>query len=159
MNILICPHPDDEVLACFSKLQNSRVIFLFGDERRQIEATYLIKKFNSEVVFCNDLDDIFLQFIPDNDIYIPSPSDINVEHKWISNYFYNTLKLIRLKPKVYFYSYQRLLPRRQVNSIKVNIDLNAKIETLREIYPSQFPILKDCGIIDQLQPYEEFELI
>jgi len=94
------------------------------------------------------------------DVFIPSACDLNLEHKWVSNYI---LKKAQFKEgtSVYLYSYNYLFPTlngKVLPTIAVPVDVERKKQLVEKYYPSQYPSLRDCGLLDGLKNFEEFAI-
>lgn len=146
--LIVSPHPDDELIACLSVLKKGvTVVYMFGEEQRQIEAVVFGQHFGLNTLFCNDL--IELEILLEDkwdEVYIPSYYDINLEHKWISNYV-----LSIIYDNVILYSYQNLFPPLRNNQIFIEneIDVVDKINLIKKYYPSQYNNLLSSGILNE----------
>jgi hypothetical protein len=159
-SFIISPHPDDELIACYSILNWSKnnfidltCVYLFGNEERQIEAVNCSNKFKFNVIFCNNIQSV-INSIQNSIVFIPSISDINIEHKWVNKYFFTKLSKSNT---LISYSYQNLFDERN-NLFSIDINLKSKVNAIKNIYKSQYIDLESKGILNQLTKYEEFRI-
>ena len=146
VNIILAPHPDDEVIGCFSVLNKNLneniknnidyvVYFLTGNDTRHAEAIKCSKHFKFKPIFVTpstmfDNEELYKLYENDkiNTLYIPSIKDRHPLHKQV-NKISNT---INAEKKVYY-------------TIDKNIDydvlgrrrIKMKRDILNKIYKSQ----------------------
>lgn len=161
MKLIISPHPDDELIACMSQLKDAKVVQMFAFEYRLIEFIELMTHEFKESTYheVTDLDVVVNMCEQADEVFIPSPSDLNTEHKWISNYI--TKKSVFNKDTtVYMFSYNYIFPvvDTPLETVKHPINLELKKQLVEKYYKSQYPELKRCGLLDGLREYEEFAI-
>lgn len=78
--IVIAPHPDDEIIGCFTEIEKGidSVIFLEWNDKRRAEAELVAKKLGFKAIF----DYNFERYLGKDDIvFIPCMLDEHLDHK------------------------------------------------------------------------------
>jgi len=81
MNIILAPHIDDEVIGCYSILNNVDEVYYFFDidDIRKQEAINTAKLFNFTPYFSSTI------YVNNNDtVYVPSSSDLHKDHLYVN---------------------------------------------------------------------------
>jgi hypothetical protein len=107
MKIILAPHPDDEIIGCYSVLckeKIDKVVYVSYNDLRKSEAVECSKKFNFTPIF-SDFNN-FTKLLKNSDIvYVPHPKDNHPLHKYVTNkiiesginelFFYSTAMNVR----------------------------------------------------------------
>lgn len=87
MNIIIAPHPDDELIGCSSSLINNKIHGVVYVERissvRMSEAKLLCNMYDLWYKFLDGDIKLLLEMVHRNTYYIPSPEDNHPLHKLV----------------------------------------------------------------------------
>jgi len=144
MNIIIAPHIDDELIGCYSILNDIDEVYYFFDitEERKLEAINVGKKFNFDCYFNKSMEDII--FTAEDIVYVTTSMDLHKDHKSIN-------RLAKIAKNKYHFTLKYY-----------SIDMNRKPKFLSklhkqkkmnmyELYPSQ------KGLFDSDEKYFLFE--
>jgi len=137
MNVIVAPHPDDEIIGCYKVLMESKKCMIIYDgetliDRRE-EAMKLKDEFN-----LYGFGQLFLKSIPsnlmtpENTFYFPDP--IYETHPLHRQWGNLGESLARTKMNVIFYTINKLTPYiQELNSTQIT----GKEELLNKVYSSQ----------------------
>lgn len=137
MNVIVAPHPDDEIIGCYKVLMESKKCMIIYDgetlpDRRE-EVTKLKDSFSTY-----GFGQLFLKSIPsnlmtpENVFYFPDP--IYETHPLHRQWGNLGESLARTKMNVIFYTINKLTPYiSELNSLQIK----EKEELLNKVYPSQ----------------------
>jgi hypothetical protein len=137
MNVIVAPHPDDEIIGCYKILMESKKCMIIYDgetlpDRRE-EVTKLKDSFSTY-----GFGQLFLKSIPsnlmtpENIFYFPDP--IYETHPLHRQWGNLGESLARTKMNVIFYTINKLTPYiSELNSLQIK----EKEELLNKVYPSQ----------------------
>lgn len=137
MNVIVAPHPDDEIIGCYKVLMEAKKCMIIYDgetlpDRRE-EVTKLKDSFSTY-----GFGQLFLKSIPsnlmtpENIFYFPDP--IYETHPLHRQWGNLGESLARTKMNVIFYTINKLTPYiSELNSLQIK----EKEELLNKVYPSQ----------------------
>ena len=129
MKIILAPHIDDEMIGCWSVLNEiDKVYYFFENTKERIkEAKATAEKFNFEPVFNSSINEI--NFNKDDLVYAPSSFDLHKDHRLINR----QAKKAQLKYKFRLNFYSTDMNRKPV----LLKDALLKKHNLLQLYPSQ----------------------
>ena len=146
MTTILAPHVDDELIGCFTRLQNrsiDHVIYFFElTPERKKEAKAAAEHFGFIPIFARpDSMKLVMDTVKDNTVLLPACTDSHPDHKYINRRFRNKFKRIE------FYSVDLgtcLQEKKTLEFVPENpyCDTQRKRDLLNTLYPSQSELWK-----------------
>ena len=146
MNIVFAPHLDDEIIGCYSVLQDIDLIVYFTKDYREesLQAVKNKRKFFGKVVTYMHFDSWDKQTTEEDIIYLPSKYDYHPEHKKVRN-----IGLSFLGKKM-FYSVEMNVP-----WLEEEIDPTTKEEVFDLYYPAESMLNDKYWLFKSIKSYDD----